>query len=158
MGYKFITRSTNHHPYKCYGNAIVSPTDGATVQLGSDVWRGLNLWETGFNVSNINSANWLWYFNGPGDVNNSTMANMFVSTTNFYPKSNGALSNAVTWELLPKEIQDLWPDTDFLGNTIVKFGNFSAGAIYVAGNTNATADGVTVKAESLPARGAATVA
>ena len=148
-------------PVDVYGNVFYLPTaDGDTNFTATTISAAS--FPSNFNVSNLTGANWTSDFDGAGDVNNSTRASMFVSSTNQYPKENGALHGVVTWSGLPAVIQAVWPDKDFLGATITKSGAFSAGAIYVPGAvapTPITGTGaVTLRALVVAALGAAAAA
>lgn len=114
-----------------YGNAIYYVIDGSTAFEGTNMWVPSDF-VTGYNVANMSGASWTSDFSGVGNVSNSTIAGMFVSATNQYPKAGGALADAVTWSGLPPSIQAAWPDFDFFGVAIAKSGTFSAGAIYLA--------------------------
>jgi hypothetical protein len=132
-GTTFLTGAGSQIAVKAYGNAIYHTSDGSSAFTGTGISAAD--FPTNYNVSNLTGTNWTSDFDSAGDVNNSTIANMFVSSTNQYPKSAGALHGVVSWAGLPSDVQAVWPTLDFIGNTVTQSGSFSAGAFYVAGTT-----------------------
>lgn len=115
---------------KAYGNAFYSDTEpGSRIAINFSAAKFFS----DYNVSNFTNTDWTTYFDGAADLNGSTRAAMFVSTTDHNPLVGGTLDGAVDWASLPADVQAAWPDTDFYGATITKSGTLTAGAIYLEG-------------------------